>query len=122
MRGRGKNSTQSSIQNRSLHSKTQTKAKEKMSAETRRTKILRIAREMDTQQDWLNDRKGKYQPPDHCCPSCACPGYSQVVDLYEINAAELAALLRKDNQPELANKVSEMIADYFSPMIEAIYK
>lgn len=53
-------------------------------------------REVIAREDaWLDAMGAKYSPPDHCCPSCACPGYAATCAKQDRRRAWLRVLEEK---------------------------
>ena len=80
---------------------------------------------MDRDSEWIDQMGEKYRPPNHCCPSCACPGYDKRVDALERRGAWLVILLRKDHKHDAATRIEEGIKwsylDRFTPIVRDAY-
>jgi hypothetical protein len=57
--------------------------------------IDQLKAKVQREEVWLQKMSARYSPPDHCCPSCACPEYSKRADRQERREKWLAILEKK---------------------------
>ena len=63
--------------------------------QTLKSQIIRLNFLIKRDDNIISDLARKYSPPDHCCPSCACPEYNWLHKKNERRRAWLKVLEKR---------------------------